>query len=100
MTISIKIIANQKVSISEDEYKNYLEIASSHEDFGGAVLFNDLFQTNDQGIITLITPPRTQKTPVDVYLFILTLQQQQVLRHLESVVTVFLKEMKEQYDNR
>lgn len=98
MNIATKVIANKRVSISEEEYKIFLSICENYKDYGGEILFNDLFETNSNGVITLIIPP-TNKIPIDVYLFVMTLQQSQMLRHMEQTVISFLQEMRQKYDN-
>lgn len=98
MNINFRIIANKKVKMTDDEFAIYTNIITTYEEFGGDILFNELFEVNSDGIIVMVKPPSARKVPMEAYLFILSLQQQQVLRRLEDVVMLFLEDMRQKYD--
>lgn len=99
MNISFRIIANKKIKITDDEFQLYNNIVETYTEFGGDAIFHDLFEVNNDGIIVMVKPPSARKVPMEAYLFVLSLQQQQVLRRLEDVVILFLEDMKQKYDN-
>lgn len=102
MTINIqnRIIANKKINITDSEFQVYQNIIESYSEYGGDMLFQDLFETNEDGIITMVIPPSKRKIPMEVFLFLLSVQQQQVLRRLEDMVIVFLEDAKQTHGKR
>ena len=99
MNIAFRIVANKKVKMTDDEFQVYNNIIETYAEFGGDSVFHDLFETNSDGLIVMVKPPSARKVPIEAYLFVLSLQQQQVLRRLEDVVILFLEDMKQKYDN-
>lgn len=100
LNVQNRIIANKKINVTDSEYEIYKNIIESYSEFGGDMLFHDLFETNDEGIIITVIPPSKRKIPMEVFLFLLSLQQQQVLRKLEDMVIVFLEDARQTHDNR
>jgi len=72
------IVDNQKLDMIDAEYELYKKIVASYKN--GEQLFADLFQSNDLGIIILLKPPATRHTSMEVFLFLMSLMQQQHIR--------------------
>jgi hypothetical protein len=60
----------------------------------GEVLFTDLFVSNDQGMIVLLKPPSKRQTSLEVFLFLMSLMQQQQMRNMESVMIDMANQLK------
>jgi len=75
-----KVISNQKVDVSKDEYDYYLEL----EKVFGKDSFSGLIKTNDKGHITSILPPISSTVPVVLILFFQNLMFNQRLRSFEK----------------
>ncbi len=102
--MSIKIIDNKKVEMSEDEFALYKSICSSYDQAGynGSDLFSGLFETDDNGIIVFLRPPSKKASTMEVFLFLVGLMTQQHLRinHLQiddlaNQIKTKLREMNE-----
>ena len=76
------IVDNQKLDMIDAEYDLYKKIIASYNN--GEQLFIDLFQSNDAGIIILLKPPATRHTSMEVFLFLMSLMQQQHIRLMYS----------------
>ena len=100
LNIQNRIIAKKKISLTDSEFEIYTNMIETYSEFGGDMLFHELFETNEEGIIITVIPPSKRKIPMEVFLFILSLQQQQVLRKLEDMVIVFLEDARQKHDNR
>lgn len=85
MSVSIKIIHNKKLSMTQEEWDTYAKICRSYDrpNFKGEDLFIDLFDTDKNGNITIIKSPSRQ-TSMEVFLFICALYQQQSVRLMEA----------------
>lgn len=70
----IKGIDNKKVDITEIEYKYYQELVKKH----GASSFDDLFETDKEGRITIVKP--TKSIPWDILFFVQNLMINQHMR--------------------
>ena len=57
----IRIVTNKKVEMTEDEWTMYNKIVKSYTTATnkGEDLFNDLFETDNNGIIVFLRPPYT-----------------------------------------
>ncbi len=68
--------------MSDDEYSLYQDICSSYDSAGykGSDLFLDLFESDDNGVILFLKPPRKRSTTMEVFLFLSGLMTQQHLR--------------------
>jgi hypothetical protein len=78
----IKGIALRKVELSEEEFGCYQELVKVR----GDSVFNDLFNTDERGIITIITP--SANTTMDVLYFIQNLSINQHLREQDRFLDV------------
>jgi len=94
--MSIKIIDNKKVDMTEDEWGMYQKIVQSYTTATnkGEDLFKDLFETNNDGIIIFLKPPSKFRTSFEVFLFLMSLMQHQHLRLMRQEVDAVLAELK------
>lgn len=101
MSAKIKIINNKKLSMTDEEYKLYNDICRSYDraNFKGEDLFKNLFESDKDGIITMIKPP-TQQTSFEVYLFIVGLYQHQHKRLIDIAFEKKMLDLEEKYDKK
>jgi len=76
----IKAIDHRKIDITEEEYKFYQKLIKMHTDDSnkGTDYFKDLFETDDDGIITIIKPVKS--IPWAVLFFVQNVMINQKLR--------------------
>jgi hypothetical protein len=103
--MSIRIVNNKKLEMSNDEYSMYQSICASYDDGNtrGSDLFIDLFETDDDGIIVFLKPPSKRATSLEVFLFLVSLMTQQHLRVMYSQVGSMASDMKnklKEYDEK
>ncbi len=98
--MSLKIIDNKKVEMSNDEWDYYQTICKSYDEpnFKGSDLFVDLFESDDNGIIIFLKPPSARRTSFEVYLFLMSLMQHQHLRLMHNQIDVALAQVKAKLD--
>lgn len=96
MITQIKIIDNKKVSMSNDEWTYFQSICESYNrpNFRGEELFKNLFETDDDGIIVFLKTPSTRYTSIEVFLFVVALQQQQHLRIMYGQLQGLMNEVR------
>lgn len=80
--MTIKIIDNKKIDLTEDEWAMYNKIVKSYTTATnkGEDLFIDLFETDHDGIIIFLKPPSKYRTSFEVFLFLMAIMQHQHLR--------------------
>lgn len=95
----IRIVCNKKLDMTDDEFKMYENIVKSYTSTNnkGEDLFIDLFESNDEGIITFLIPPSKRQTSLEIFLFLMSLQQHQSLRKMFNEVEFLIKQVKEKY---
>lgn len=95
----IRIVCNKKLDMTDDEFKMYENIVKSYTTANnkGEDLFIDLFESNDEGIITFLIPPSKRQTSLEIFLFLMSLQQHQSLRKMFNEVEFLIKQVKEKY---
>ena|ERR1700723_4156724 len=78
------VIDSKKIDMVQQEWDLYQKIVKSYTDSQnkGEDLFIDLFESNDDGIITLLKPPSKRRSTLEVFLFLMSLMQQQHLRQM------------------
>lgn len=98
----IRIIDNKKVDMSNDELNMYQNIVQSYTTSTnkGEDLFIDLFESDENGIIIMLKPPSKRHTSLEVFLFLMSLMQQQHLRVLYSRVDDVCAQMKKQMESK
>jgi len=84
--MSIRIIDNKKVEMTDSEWDMYNNMCRSYDrtNFKGEELFKDLFHTDDSGIIIFLKPPSTRFISMEVYLFISSVFMHQHLRQVHE----------------
>lgn len=94
--MTIRVIDNKKVEMTEDEWNMYQKIVSSYTTISnkGEDLFIDLFESNDSGVITFLKPPSKRHTSLEVFLFLMSLMQQQHLRIMYQRIDEAVAEIK------
>ena len=78
----IKAIGNKKINVSNEEYSYFLSL----KDVFGESSFAGLFETNDDGDITLIKPGLDNPTSMAVIFFLLNVMLNQRLRKLDKKI--------------
>lgn len=97
--MSIRIIDNKKIDLTDIEYSSYQSICQSYnkKTFKGESLFIGLFETDNNGMIIKLVPP-TRETSMEVCIFLMFLfnaQQSRTCMHaLEKKTNDFLAEQK------
>jgi hypothetical protein len=100
--MSIHIIDNKKIDCTNDEWKMYQEICSAYDmppTRKGKDLFIDLFESDDNGIILFLKPPRRQ-TSYEVIFYLMCLMQNQHLRLMYKVIDDKFAELNKKLDDK
>ena len=94
--MSIRIVDNKKIEMSEDEWSLYQKIVKSYTTMTnkGEDLFIDLFETDSNGIMLFLKPPSRRQTSFEVFLFLMSLFQHQHLRLMQNEVAEVCTQMK------
>lgn len=94
-----RIIDNKRIEMTNEEYTMYTNICRSYDrpNFKGEDLFRDLFETNEDGIITFIKPPNKNYSSMEVWLFILSIMNNQHMRINRNQVQALCDEGKEKF---
>lgn len=93
--MAIRIIDNRRCEMTTAEWTLYEQICASYDDLPaqrGRDFFQDLFESNEEGLITFLKPPKRQST-MEVCLFLVNLMCQQHLRHSAKLVEEAVKRM-------
>lgn len=100
--MSIKIIDNKKVEMTEDEWAMYDKIVKSYTTATnkGEDLFKDLFETDGNGIIMFLKPPSKFRTSFEIFLFLMSLMQHQHLRLMHQRIDDLYKQVKEKLKDK
>ncbi len=85
MKYLIKAIDNKRVSLSQDEYKYFLELKNKFGDDE----FRGLFNSDNNGNITSITPPLERPSSFVIIYFLLNVMLNQRLRMIDSIASKF-----------
>lgn len=91
------IIDNKKIDLTSDEWNLYNKIVKSYTSptNKGEDLFQDLFETDNNGIIIFLKPPSKRQTSFEVFLFLISVTVQQHLRLAHLEVSDIVKQMKD-----
>jgi hypothetical protein len=95
--MSLHVVDNKKIEMTEDEWSLYLKICKSYT-IGpnkGEDMFIDLFETDDDGIIMFLKPPSKRGTSFEVFMFLMALQQQQHIRLMYQQIADLSKQVKD-----
>jgi hypothetical protein len=95
--MSMRIIDNKKIEMTDSEWTMYQKIVQSYtsQNNKGEDYFIDLFETNDDGIITFLKPPSKRQTSLEVFLFLMSLMQHQHLRLMHKQIDDVVIQLKE-----
>lgn len=94
--MTLRVIDNKRIDLTEDEWLLYQKIVKSYT-IGpnrGEDLFSDLFETNDKGIIVFLKPPSKKQTSFEVFLFLMSIFNHQHIRLMYSQVDDVCDQMK------
>ena len=94
--MTIRVVDNKKLDMTDDEYGLYQRICQSYTTVSnkGEDMFIDLFESNEEGIITFLKPPSKRHTSLEVFLFLMAVMQHQHLRIMRQEVSDALAELK------
>jgi hypothetical protein len=97
----IRVIDNKKIDLTEDEWKMYQSICSEYTTptFKGTDLFTDLFETNNEGVIVFLKPPKTKRTTLEAWLYLAAVYQHQHMRNLYKHVDDKLSELTNSFNS-
>jgi hypothetical protein len=98
--MGIRLIGNKRIELTDDEFKIYQEICQSYSraNFDGKSLFNELFETDEEGLIVLLRPPKKMFS-MEVVLFLQNLMLQQHLRKVYTEHYAAMDHMKKMFDD-
>ncbi len=92
--MSLRIVNNKRIDMTDDEFKLFQGICESYsrDNFNGKELFNELFETDEDGLIICLKPP-TKMFSFEVTIFLLNLMTHQHLRKIYKEHDEALKEV-------
>lgn len=95
--MSIRVVNNKKLEMTDDEWTMYQKIVKSYTTptNKGEDLFMELFETDDNGIIIFLKPPSKFRTSLEVFLFLMSLMQHQHLRLMQHQVDDMVAQVKD-----
>lgn len=95
-TVSMKIIDGKKILLTEDEFNLYKTIVKNYttQTNKGEEYFEDLFFTNDKGIIIMLKPPSHKQTSFEILAFLQNIFLQQHVREIYNLVDNVCDQMK------
>ena len=79
----IRAVGNKRLFLDNNEHRYYLELKSSFDE----KYFNGLFTSDNDGIITAVTPSATKQTPIILIFFLLNVMMNQRLRKIDDGVS-------------
>lgn len=93
--MTLRLINNKRIEMSDTEFLAFQEIckANSRPTFDGTSLFQDLFETDDKGIIIYLRPPVNQVS-FEVIIYLQNLMVNQHLRIMYQDHNIMIKEVK------
>lgn len=100
--MAIRVIDNKKIDLTQDESNMYDKIVQSYTTATnkGEDLFQDLFESDNNGIIIFLKPPSKRLTSFEVFLFLMSIMQHQHLRLMHEQVDELCKEIKEKFKDK
>lgn len=92
----MRIIDHKRIDLTDDEYKMYQELLQSYDQrIKPETLFHDLFETNQEGIIIYLKPPKQNRFTMEVFLFLMSVMQHQHLRQMYKKVDEAIQQMRD-----
>lgn len=97
----MRIIDNKQVDITDGEWQLYQDICKHYDSptRQGKFLFTDLFEVDERGIIQALKPPR-QAVSMEIWLYVVAVMQQQHLREMYRMMSVWKKDLEEQFSEK
>lgn len=97
MTARVRIIDNKKISLTNEEWDMYQKICRSYDapNRKGEDFFVDLFESDNAGLITILKPPSKRSCSMEIFLFLMTIVQQQQLREMHKQIDDVCQQMKD-----
>jgi len=92
----MRIICNKRIDLTDDEWLLFQKICDSYTAYGGESLFEDLFETDKNGIILFLKPPSKKQTSIEIFLFLASVFNHQHVRAMQEQVKDAIAQMKEQ----
>lgn len=91
-----RVIDNKKILLTADEWTMYQNIIKSYTTLtnDGKTYFQDLFEVNSDGIIIFLKPPTKKHTSFEIFLFLMSVMQNQHLRGMWAQVDDICDQMK------
>lgn len=96
-----RIIDNQFVLMTDDEWATYQEICKSYDrppSVRGSDLFVGLIVSDNEGYITFIKPPSTRQTSLEIFLFVCSIFQHQQMRLMQKQVNDLCSDIRSKAD--
>jgi hypothetical protein len=94
----LRIVDNKKVDMTDHEFDLYEKIVKSYTNLPyqkGEDLFMDLFESDDNGIIVFLRPPTDKATTLEIFLFLVSLMNQQHLRAMYAQIEDLANQVKQ-----
>ena len=93
-------VALKALEMKDDEYSLYQKIVASYttNTNKGEELFYDLFETDGDGNIVFLKPPSKKQTSMEVFLFLMSLMEQQHIRLMYRHVEDICKQVKDKFE--
>jgi hypothetical protein len=95
--MTIRIIDNQKINLTDDEYKYYYDMCRRYDrqSYKGEDIFKGLFITNEDGLIVFIHPPKEKAASMEVYMFVISIMHMQAVRVLYQKYDLLCKKLED-----
>lgn len=95
-----RVVDHKQVEMTDQEWNMYQAICESYDrpNFKGMDLFQGLFDVNGDGIIIFVHPPTKNYSSMEVYLFLISLMNNQHLRNCHEQVDNLCREAKDHID--
>jgi|LakMenEpi03Aug12_release.lakeMendotaPanAssembly.Ray.scaffolds.fasta_scaffold468278_3 inorganic pyrophosphatase/exopolyphosphatase len=90
-----RVITNKRIDLTDHEWILFQNICESYKSYGGESLFEDLFETDKNGIIQFLKPPSKKQTSLEIFLFLVSIFNHQHIRAMENEASSLFKELKE-----
>jgi len=99
---TVRIIDHKKVLMTPDEFRFYNDICKGYDrpNFQGKDLFQDHFETNEDGIIVFVKPPHKKYSSLEVFTFLISLQVNQQLRLAQDQIHSLVSEAEEKFKDK
>lgn len=96
-----RIIDNKQVDLTDSEFAMYQKICRSYDGphTKGEDYFKDLFETDGNGTIIFVKPPTKMYSSMEIYLYLISIMNNQHLRINYEQVQLFVEEAKEQLND-